>query len=86
MILSDDEIISEKNNHFYEDRYGETFNFLDFARAIEAAIIQKIGEPVAWMMVNETCPSLKPVLVWEPKTDWHITWKAVPLYALEANK
>lgn len=49
MILTDDEVILEKNNHFYEDRYGETFNFLDFARAIEAAILKKIGEPVGWL-------------------------------------
>ena len=37
-------------------------------------------EPVAWMMVNEE-HGHKPTLHWKPQEDWHITWKAVPLYA-----
>ena len=36
-------------------------------------------EPVAWMMVNEE-HGHKPTLHWKPQEDWHITWKAVPLY------
>ena len=55
MLLTDDEIISEKNNHFYEDRYGETFNFLEFARAIEDAILKKIGDPACWQIRNGVC-------------------------------
>lgn len=47
--------------------------------ALEAALEQPEQEPVAWMMVNKT-HSLGPSLHWDPRTDWHITWEAVPLY------
>ena len=37
-------------------------------------------KPVAWMMANPTCPTLKRTLHWVAPTDWHITWEAHPLY------
>lgn len=33
------------------------------------------------MMVNPTTLPGERRLCWEPQTDWHITWEAVPLYA-----
>jgi hypothetical protein len=36
-------------------------------------------EPVAWMMINPSHLPGNRSLHWEPQ-QWHITWKAVPLY------
>lgn len=41
----------------------------------------QVAAPVAWMMRNTVNTGLPPRLLWEPATDWHITWEAVPLYA-----
>ena len=38
-MLSEERIVEIKNKHFVMDRYGENFNFIDFARAIEAAAL-----------------------------------------------
>ena len=87
MILTDEEInriVREAAKGSAIRRDGTTS--FRIARDIEQAILEKMGKPVAWMMVNETCPDLKPTLVYEPKTDWNITWKAVPLYALPEVK
>jgi hypothetical protein len=45
-------------------------------QAIEQAEKQ---EPVAWMMINPSHLPGNRSLHWEPQ-QWHITWKAVPLY------
>ena len=46
MILSDEEILQVMTTDVVE---GDYYLPHSFARAIEAAIIQKIGEPVAWI-------------------------------------
>ena len=52
MILTDDEIDS-----VYSRLCGETFEqalrSIDFARAVEAAILEKIGKPVAYRHLHE---------------------------------
>ena len=47
--------------------------------ALREALAEPEQEPVAWMMVNKK-HGHKPTLHWTPQEDWHITWKAVPLY------
>ena len=57
-------------------------DWIDFARAVESAVLEKLKQqkPVAWMMRNKA-HGLGPSLHFAPKTDWHITWEAIPLYA-----
>jgi hypothetical protein len=56
------------------DRMQEEIDAL--RQAIEQAEKQ---EPVAWMMINPSHLPGNRSLHWEPQ-QWHITWKAVPLY------
>ena len=48
--------------------------------ALRARLAQPEPVAVAWMMVNETHAAVGRLLCWQPQTDWHITWQAVPLY------
>lgn len=83
MILTDDEVLAIAKSEGQKLALGKNPNIdIDFARAIEAAVLKKLKqhEPVAWMMHNKAY-GLVPSLHFAPKTDWHITREAIPLYA-----
>ena len=71
MILSDEEILQVMTTDVVE---GDYYLPHSFARAIEAAILEKIGEPVAWRTIAGTICSHK---VWGDD---------IPLYALPEVK
>lgn len=50
-MISEERIVALKNQFFVEDRYGESFNFLEFARAIEAEA-QKQSVPEGYVLVR----------------------------------
>ena len=50
MILSDEEILQVMTTDVVE---GDYYLPHSFARAIEAAILEKIGEPVAWRTFDD---------------------------------
>ena len=87
MLLTDEEIEALKLTVYGQHKSAVEIDALRtvLVRMAEVKILEKIGKPVAWMMLNKT-HGLDQSLHFAPKADWHITWEAVPLYILPEVK
>jgi len=76
-MISINNIISEMRETA-DDLCGNTADLLRWAGTLEAAM----REPVAYMMANADFPHLTPSLNFTIQSNWHPSWKPIPLYAL----